>query len=125
MGKRRIEPKLDPASDKEFFGPPFPADYPDDSRPKTNISKDFTHPYPDVQASTAYDEDFVKDENSDNGEWKAQADYDLLRAKKRKEESDVKEAEGKKAEKEKELEKAKDALKKAEEKLKDAQEKEA
>merc|ERR1712113_859308 len=86
----------------------------------TNISKDFTHPYPDVQASTAYDEDFVKDENSDNGEWKAQADYDLLRAKKRKEENDVKEAEGKKAEKEKE----KDVLKKAEEKLKDAQDKE-
>merc|ERR1711953_950323 len=99
-------------SDKEFFGPPFPADYPDDTRPKTNMSKDFTHPYPDVQASTAYDEDFVKDENSDNGEWKAQADYDLLRAKVRKEDADVKKAEEHQAEKKKEFDEARDALEK-------------
>merc|ERR1711976_954349 len=74
----------DPKSDKEFFGPPFPADYPDDSRPSGKISKDFSHPYPDVQAANAYDEDFVKDENGDNGEWKAQAEYDILRGKIRK-----------------------------------------
>lgn len=118
---RRIEPKLDPPSDKKFFGPPFPADYPDDSRPASKISKDFTHPFPDVQASTAYDEDFVKDENGDNGEWKAQADYDLIRLKEKKEEKDVVSAAEHEAEKKKEFEEAKKVFEEAEKKFKSAQ----
>jgi len=40
----------------------------------------FDHPYPVVQESSDYDKDFVKDENSDKGEWHAQMDYDRVRA---------------------------------------------
>lgn len=86
----QLKPKLDPKSDKAFFGPPFPADYPDDYQLKpTHLSKDFTHPYPSVQESADYDKDYVKDENNDNGEWMAQYEYDQLRMKLRKEQKKV------------------------------------
>jgi len=75
---RRINPDLDPKSDKEFFGPPFPADYPSDKRPGGKHA--FEYPFPHVQGSSSYDSDYVKDENNDNGEWKAQMEYDSLRA---------------------------------------------
>merc|ERR1719191_2689567 len=40
----------------------------------------FKHPYPAVQDTDEFDKDFVKDQNSDNGEYKAQTTYDRLRA---------------------------------------------
>lgn len=49
------------------------------------LHKDFDHPYPIVQDTEDYDKDFVRDENKDNGAWKAQYEYDLLRAQLRKE----------------------------------------
>merc|ERR1740130_429610 len=39
------------------------------------------HPYPTVQDSEDFDKDFVKDENTDNGEYTAQSEYDSLRHK--------------------------------------------
>merc|ERR1719253_74931 len=68
-----ISPKLD-KSDKKFFG----KDYPWDKRPAVDVLH-FKHPYPVVQDSGDFDRDYVKDENSDNGEWKAQSEYDRLR----------------------------------------------
>merc|ERR1719389_1336006 len=70
-----INPALkDVSSDKKFFGPPFPADYPDDKRPvvKKNILdklKGPDQPYPALQSKSDFDKDFVKDENSDKGAW--------------------------------------------------------
>merc|ERR1712194_956095 len=40
----------------------------------------FNHPYPAVQDTEEYDNDFVKDQNSDNGEFRAQTNYDRIRA---------------------------------------------
>merc|ERR1719253_2529270 len=71
-------------SDKKFFG----KDYPWDKRPKADIMH-FKHPYPVVQDSGEYDDDYVKDENSDNGSWKAQQEYDRLRHQLAKERADV------------------------------------
>merc|ERR1719458_1841664 len=65
-----ISPKLDPESDKVFFG----------------------HPYPAVQDTNEFDRDYVKDENNDGGEWKAQMDYDLLRTKLSKAQDDMEKA---------------------------------
>lgn len=71
----RIAPTLTPSSDKQFFG----SDYPSDERP---VPVDhFNHPYPGVQDSHKFSKDYVKDENKDGGEWKAQSDYDHLKAK--------------------------------------------
>eukprot|EP00416_Gambierdiscus_australes_P044813 CAMPEP_0171094678 /NCGR_PEP_ID=MMETSP0766_2-20121228/41998_1 /TAXON_ID=439317 /ORGANISM="Gambierdiscus australes, Strain CAWD 149" /LENGTH=380 /DNA_ID=CAMNT_0011553369 /DNA_START=63 /DNA_END=1205 /DNA_ORIENTATION=- len=74
-----IKPALAPESDKKFFG----YDYPDDARPEPSRMhlKKFDHPYPAVQDHETYDKDYVKDENADDGEWKAQMDYDRLRNK--------------------------------------------
>jgi len=80
-----IDPKLENvASDKGFFGPPFPADYPHDSQPvlapdMVKVKRDGV--YPKVQESGFLDHDFVKDENGDGGEWKAQMEYDESRVK--------------------------------------------
>jgi len=93
-----INPKLeDVASDKKFFGPPFPADYPSDERPTVSPSiawqlKEENKPYPYLQNRKEYDEDYVKDENSDKGDWKAQFDYDEYRRKLGEEEAAVKRA---------------------------------
>jgi len=73
----RITPELDPVSDKKFFDGKR-ADYPTDARP--NVKDHFTFPFPIVQDSHDYDKDYVKDENSDNGAWAAQARYDKIRA---------------------------------------------
>merc|ERR1719359_409189 len=81
----KVDPPLkDVASDKKFFGPPFPADYPDDKRPAVQKSildklKGPDQPYPALQGKAEYDADYVKDENSDKGAWKAQMEYDRLR----------------------------------------------
>merc|ERR1719359_460533 len=90
----KVDPPLkDVASDKKFFGPPFPADYPDDKRPVVQKSildklKGPNQPYPALQGKAEFDADYVKDENSDTGAWKAQFEYDTLRRKLLKEEAD-------------------------------------
>jgi len=71
-------------SDKKFFG----KDYPWDKRPGVDVLH-FKHPYPVVQDSDDFDHDFVKDENSDNGEFVAQTEYDRLRHKLAKEKTKV------------------------------------
>lgn len=70
--------------DKKFFG----KDYPFDKRPKVDVFH-FKHPYPVVQDSDEFDKDFVKDENSDDGSYRAQSEYDRLRHKLLKEKADV------------------------------------
>merc|ERR1719265_1393704 len=83
----KISPPLrDVKSDKKFFGPPFPADYPEDTRPVPDRSilnklKSPDQPYPALQSKDQFDRDFVKDENADTGAWKAQFEYDSLRKK--------------------------------------------
>lgn len=57
-------------------------DLPRDDRPevtKWHTNYDFKHPFPHIQVENDFDADFVKDENEDNGEWKAQEHYDHLR----------------------------------------------
>merc|ERR1719387_3003725 len=99
LASSKISPPIkDVAGDKEFFGPPFPADYPDDKRPVVdkgilNKLKGPDQPYPALQSKADYDRDYVKDENSDHGAWKAQFEYDNLRKKLLKEQSDEKSAE--------------------------------
>jgi hypothetical protein len=70
----RVSPRVQ-ESDKAFFK----KQYPNDLRPKTDKYYVFGHPYPAVQDGGDYDADFVKDENSDNGEWQAQMRYDTMR----------------------------------------------
>jgi len=81
-------------SDKKFFGPPFPADYVEDARPIPQKSildklKGPDQPYPALQSKADFDRDYVKDENSDRGAWKAQFEYDSLRRKLNKESADA------------------------------------
>lgn len=95
-----ISPPLDTTSDKVFD-----KDYPLDKRPKVDVFH-FRHPYPAVQDSDDFDTDFVKDENSDNGSYKAQMDYDRLRHKLLKEKADLAKALKAKETAEKELEDA-------------------
>jgi chromosome segregation ATPase len=108
---RSIEPRISPPlhdggavtpgahqSDKKFFGPPFPADYPEDKRPAPDKHvldklKGPDQPYPALQSKADYDADFVKDENSDTGAWQAQFEYDSLRKKLAQKEGDVRRAE--------------------------------
>jgi len=92
-------PLKDVKSDKKFFGPPFPADYPQDSRPVVQKGildklKGPEQPYPALQSKKDFDADYVKDENADKGAWKAQFEYDALRRKLVKEEADKRAAEG-------------------------------
>merc|ERR1740133_11138 len=87
-------------SDKKFFGPPFPVDYPEDKRPVPDQKilsklKGPDQPYPKLQSKSDYDADYVKDENSDTGAWQAQFEYDALRKKIAQEEADEKKAQGK------------------------------
>jgi len=98
-----LSPRLK-QSDKKFFG----KDYPWDKRPPVDTLH-FKHPYPAVQDSGDFDRDYVKDENSDNGYWEAQTEYDRLRHKLRKQKTDVVKAEAKKAKAEARLQ---DAMKK-------------
>merc|ERR1719150_1250431 len=102
-GSSHIEPKLDPESHKFFFG----KDYPDDMDSTGHIKPKFGHPYPAVQDTDAFDKDYVKDENSDAGEWKAQMTYDFLRTKIAKQKDQYKKAKEAEDEAEKDMEKAK------------------
>lgn len=103
----RINPELDPTSDKKFFK----KDYPDDERPQiySHEHKLFNHPYPTVQDSDRYDKDYVKDENDDGGYWKVQMEYDAMKNKLAKEHREYKEALAKAAKEKAEMDKAKAA----------------
>eukprot|EP00929_Paragymnodinium_shiwhaense_P065913 TRINITY_DN3301_c0_g2_i1.p1 TRINITY_DN3301_c0_g2~~TRINITY_DN3301_c0_g2_i1.p1 ORF type:complete len:359 (+),score=135.99 TRINITY_DN3301_c0_g2_i1:76-1077(+) len=72
-------------TDKHFFGKDYPAD------DRLGAHKGFPHeyPFPNVQRDQKYDNDYVKDENTDSGEWQAQMDYDLSRSKIRYQEANV------------------------------------
>merc|ERR1712083_1199081 len=48
----------------------------------------------DLQAPSEYDKDYPKYENSDNGEWAAQMEYDQLRLKVRKDKEEADKAKG-------------------------------
>jgi len=72
----RINPALEPVSDKKFFDG-HRSDYPTDERPV--MKEPFRSPFPILQSSNEYDRDFVKDENNDKGYWSAQMKYDGLR----------------------------------------------
>jgi hypothetical protein len=92
-------PLKDVSSDKKFFGPPFPADYPEDNRPVADKGilsklKGPGQPYPALQSKADFDKDYVKDENSDTGSWKAQFEYDALRRKLAQEKAEANRAEG-------------------------------
>jgi len=106
-----ISPKLDPESDKVFFG----HDYPDNLAGKGNLKPEFGHPYPAVQDTNEFDRDYVKDENNDGGEWKAQMDYDLMRTKLSKARDDMEHAQAAR-------EKAQDRYRQAKKKEADAME---
>jgi len=109
VNANKIHPTLDPKSHQKFFGPGESPDYPHDLSPgKGKLA--FGHPYPAVQDNGDYDADFVKDENNDGGEWKAQMTYDTLRTKLQNAREEAKRA--KKAE-EKANEEYRDAKKKA------------
>merc|ERR1719240_1393323 len=96
----RINPELDPTSDKKFFG----KDYPDDVR--SPAYHHFDHPYPTVQDSDRYDKDYVKDENDDGGYWKAQLDYDAAKNALGKEQKELKQAMTKASKEKAEMQKA-------------------
>jgi len=98
--KAHVYPDVKDA-DKKFFD----KDYPFDKRPHARALH-FKHPYPVVQDSNDFDKDFVKDENSDNGSWKAQETYDRLRTKLAKEKRDLAKALKKKLEEENEMKEA-------------------
>jgi len=94
-----ISPPLEPKSSEKFFH----KDYPSDKRPAVG-ALNFKHPYPVIQDSGEFDSDYVKDENSDNGHWAAQQEYDRLRHKLTHEKKQAAKALEKKQEEEKELE---------------------
>lgn len=117
-----ISPELRPKSDKKFMK----KDYPDDVRPevtKYHTQYDFTHPFPIVQEDAKYDEDFVKDENNDGGEWMAQEEYDRLRIKIAKVKAELDRLKAKLREEERELQDAQENEKDAEVASKKAEEK--
>merc|ERR1719422_2260520 len=64
---RIVPPLEDVDTDKKFFGPPFPADYPHDQQPHAlrDFKKGPIKPYPKMQTEQSFDADFVKDENGD------------------------------------------------------------
>lgn len=105
----RISPELEPESDKKFFGKN--GDYPTDHRPVADRHYVFDHPYPAVQDSSDYDKDYVKDENKDNGEWKAHMEYDQLRSQIREAEEKLEKLKAKMEEEEQEWKDAKDKYK--------------
>jgi len=92
-GGSQIDPDLKdyPLSDesgqthKDFFG----KDYPADNRLGVHDGFPHSYPFPNVQHTQKYDNDYVKDENNDGGEWQAQMDYDISRNKIRYQEASV------------------------------------
>jgi chemotaxis protein histidine kinase CheA len=103
VSQQRISPELEPKSNKKFFK----KDYPSDTRPGVDVLH-FKHPYPVVQDSGEFDDDYVKDENTDNGHWKAQQEYDRLRHKLKKEKKEAENALAKRTKQEQELKEAMD-----------------
>mmetsp|Transcript_53956 Transcript_53956/g.157486 ORF Transcript_53956/g.157486 Transcript_53956/m.157486 type:complete len:367 (+) Transcript_53956:66-1166(+) len=115
-----ITPKLDPKSDKVFFK----KDYPDDLDAKGRHGDvKFNFPYPAVQDRHDYDKDYVKDENADDGQWKAQMEYDLLRTKISKDRDDYKKAKETEKQLRQELEAAQQKEAEAAQRAKDAEKK--
>jgi len=116
-----INPPLkDVVSDKKFFGPN--GDYSKDTRPVVKKSimdklKGPGQPYPALQSKDKFDADFVKDENSDKGAWKAQFEYDAIQKKILQEEAEEKKAQGKADKEGKDVD---DAQKKADDASKNA-----
>lgn len=88
QGRGTAIPKLHLGVDDPFFD----KDYPHDLNPRAGHRNNMVHPYPAVQDSEYFDRDYVTDENADNGEWKAQMEYDTLRHKVWKQRQRVKEA---------------------------------
>jgi len=82
-----------PAQAKQFVA---------DKRPEVDVLH-FKHPYPVVQDTNEFDKDFVKDENSDNGQHKAQMEYDRLRNLLNKQKQEVADALAKKNKEQKDL----------------------
>lgn len=72
-------------SHKDFFHKDYPADQ------RLGVHDGFPHqyPFPNVQQTQRYDNDYVKDSNTDGGEWQAQMDYDISRNKIRYQEASV------------------------------------
>jgi len=95
---QHISPSLDPKSSKKFFE----KDYPSDKRPGVDVLH-FNHPYPVIQDSGDFDRDYVKDENSDSGNWEAQQEYDRLRHKLKRQKGDAAAALEKRREQDKDL----------------------
>lgn len=120
-----INPPLkDVQSNEKFFGPA--GDYLKDKRPVPDKSimaklKGPETPYPALQAKADFDRDYVKDENSDMGAWKAQFEYDALRKKLDEEKADVKGAEDRAAREDKDVDAAQSADDAAGKKVDDAQ----
>lgn len=97
-GSSKITPSLKPASDHAHQ-----VDYVHDVSPHPKDKSKFGYPYPLVQDTSDYDKDYVKDENDDTGEWKAQMDYDTLRIRIEKLKTRVDEAKAKEASEKKSL----------------------
>lgn len=92
-----LRPARPQVEEKPFFSKDYPAD-----SPRKSVDHGFeVGSYPHIQDSSEFGKDFVKDENGDNGEWKAQSEYDRLRAKMMREQQDVAAAREKVAEEEK------------------------
>merc|ERR1719238_874776 len=70
----------------------FNKDNPADDRLGVHDAFPHKYPFPKVQSVSKYDNDYTKDENSDNGEWQAQMNYDIVRNKIRAKELRVKDA---------------------------------
>jgi len=98
-GRGQTSPELDPESHEEFFG----KDNPKDDRAVADKHYRFNYPFPSVQHSGKFDTDYVKDENSDGGEWEAQMNYDTLRSQIVKKQKEVDEAAKKEEEEQKEF----------------------
>jgi len=81
----RTVPALNPVDHKDFFD----KDNPYDARPHAGPELAFKYPYPHVAAETHYDNDFVKDENGDSGQWDAQMNYDAIRNKVRRKQDEI------------------------------------
>merc|ERR1719506_2830269 len=90
-GRVGVSPALEGTDGKFFDG--HRSDYAGDGRPV--IKDDFMYPYPAIQTSDNFDEDFVRDDNKDDGQYEAMMRYDSLRAKLHLLQEKVKESESK------------------------------
>lgn len=113
LHSQHIAPKLDPVSDPKFFGPNLEdgkrvkGEYSTDGRP--GVDDHFGYPFPAMQDTRDYDKDFVKDDNDDDGEWKANNRYDAIRVKLGKAKAEAEKAERDVAREQEELAESKEA----------------